>query len=149
MAKKKLSNTNLVRKHTHSRILRQLILFTIIAIVMFGVVIFDATQSHINALWVISGAVAGIIIGYLVGKIFNIRWHEDTHKVITGVDRLGFVLIVAYIVFRLASDRLLDHLFHGEDLTIMTYSLLGGILIGRAFSVGRRVVAILREQKII
>ncbi|MDB5183692.1 MAG: hypothetical protein JWO07_373, partial [Candidatus Saccharibacteria bacterium] len=39
--------------------------------------------------------------------------------------------------------------FDGIELIAVTYSLLGGIMVGRLFSMSRRIIALLRTQKII
>jgi hypothetical protein len=147
-SKSKLIAQRPFRTHVHKRILFQLVSFSILALIMFGIVIFDTIDSGLDLLWVFVGGVLGVIIGMLVGRIFNIKWHEDTQKVIIGVDRLSILLIIVYLGVRLGSQKIFGTFIHGEELTIVTYSTLGGIMIGRVFSLRRRVVAILRDKKL-
>lgn len=136
-------------KHLHKKVLFQLFLFPLIALIMFGVVIVDAITHNLSLWWVVGGAVCGILAGLAMGRIFAVMWHEDTQKVIISIDKLSIVLIGAYIAFRLASDHFLSEFLHGQTLTVVTYSFLGGIMLGRMLSMYRSVRRILKQQRII
>lgn len=136
-------------KHIHRRILFQLVAFIVIAIIMFGIVAFDVVQQHLNPSWIIAGGVLGGFVGWLVGRIFLIGWHEDTQKVIISMDKMSILLIVAYVVFRLVSEHLLGEFIHGQELTMITYSFLGGIMVGRMLSIVRNVIRVLKNQHIL
>lgn len=136
-------------KHLHKRLFMQLIFFIIISVVLFSVVIIDAFTSHLDIWWILLGALAGIVVGYLVSKAIKLRWHEDSQKVIKNIDRTGFIIIILYVLFRALANSEANKLLNGVELLAVTYSFLGGVLVGRLFSMGRRIVAIFREQKII
>lgn len=145
----KLSKSQIARKHVHNRILFQLIVFVIMTAVLATVVTIDMIHEQMNILWVIGSLIAGTLIGIAAGRIFAIKWHPDTQKVILSLDKLSILLIVAYAAFRYASDQYLSRILHGQELTIITFTLLGGIMIGRVFSIGNSVVKVLKQQNIL
>ena len=138
-----------IARHLHQRILIQIALFIVITVAMFGIVITDAVTSHLNLWWILLGAIIGIILGYVVGRAFRLSWHEDSQKVIMNVDRTGFIVIILYVLIRALVNSEAGNLLSGIELLAVTYSLLGGIMIGRLASMGRRIVRMLRDQQIL
>lgn len=145
----KLSKSQIARKHVHNRILFQFVVFIALTVILSTVVTIDMLREQMNALWVIGSLIAGVLIGIAAGRIFAIKWHEDTQKVILSLDKLGFLLIVAYAAFRYASDQYLAHILHGQELTIITFTLLAGIMIGRFVGMGNSVIKVLKQQHIL
>lgn len=149
MATRKLSKRAIARRHVHNRILVQLLLFVVISLIMFGVVIYDTITQAVNPLWLIGGIIVGLMVGWIAGRIFAIKWHEDTQKVIVNLDKTGIILIVGYVAFRMVSTTIFGEFSHGMALTVLTYSMLSGILMGRGLNMYRSVVTVLKNQKIL
>ena len=147
MALKKTAGV--IRKHTHPRLQMQFVLFTIIAIVMLGVVIYDVVNQGASLWLIVIGVLVGGIIGYALSWAFKIRWHEDTKRVIQNADRLSFLLIALYIVVRTGGQQLLGHYVHGPMLVALLYSVIAGVMIGRVIALGRRVGRVLKTKKLL
>jgi hypothetical protein len=138
-----------LRVHVHNRVLVQLIIFALVSVALLISVAFDAMRGDIGLGLVVVGLGVGVIVGYFVGKIFRLAWHEDTRKVVMSLDKMSFVLIGLYIVFRIFGDQVLGHYLQGAALTALTFTFLSGLLFGRLFSIWRGVVRIFREQGIL
>ena len=82
MVKNRQAQRKAIAKHLHRRVLTQLVIFCIVSIVLYGVVIYDALTNNLNLLWIIAGALIGVLIGYVVGKAFKLNWHDDSQKII-------------------------------------------------------------------
>lgn len=122
-------------------------MYSVIGLIMFGIVIYDAVTSNISPLWILVGGLIGLGAGYLVGQIFKIYWHEDSQKVMMGIDRLSILFILAYVLLRFGSNALLRQEFHGQELTIITYSLLAGLLIGRMVGILHKAGRVLESKR--
>ena len=144
-----MSTTKHVYNYLHSRVLYQLIIFALVTAAMFSIVVYDVIENNVNLLWIIFGAILGVVVGFSAGRMFAIKWHPDTQKVIMGTDRMGFVVLFVYIVFRIFGEKFFGQFIHGMTLSVFTFSMLGGITIGRLFSMYRNIARVLREQKII
>jgi hypothetical protein len=143
------SKKDIIRHHIHVRILMQLTLFITASIVLFGIVIYNVIQDNLNPVWLIAGIVLGILIGLIAGRMFAMRWHEDTRKVILGMDKMSILLLVLYIAFRFGTEQLFGKFIHGEELTVFTFSSLAGVMIGRLFSMVKGLSRVLKEQNIL
>lgn len=149
MAKQPRQPHKILKKHLHSRIFTQLIIYAVITVVMFALVIIDALTNHLNLWWILLGTVIGIVLGFLAGRAFTLHWHEDSGKIIMNIDRTGFFIIILYVLIRTLMNSEAKQLFDGVELLAVTYSLLGGVMVGRIVSMARKIVAILRGQGII
>src|SRR4051812_11344253 len=106
-----------LRTHVHTRVQIQLILFALVSAGLLAAVSYDAVKGEIGLGFVALGLAAGVILGFFVGKIFMLTWHEDTRKVIMSLDRMSFVLIGLYVVFRIFGEQLLGQYIHGAALS--------------------------------
>lgn len=149
MPQKKLSKREIARNHVHRRILVQLAIFAVVTLVIFAVVVSDIIHTNTNFLWVIGALIVGLAVGLAVGRIFALKWHEDTQKVILSVDKSSILLVALYIIFRIGSEKLFGEFLHGEELTIVTFTILGGIMVGRVLGMMRSLTRVLKEQKIL
>lgn len=149
MKSNKLSKRAIAKKHIHNRIIVQLCIFAAVILGFGGFITYDMLQEHMNILWVIASLVVGLLVGLAVGRIFSLKWHEDTQKVILSMDKLSILLIAAYVVFRVVSEQLLGHYLHGQELTIITFTVLVGIMIGRVVGMIRSIAKILKAQNIL
>lgn len=149
MTTNKLSKRAAAQKHVHNRILVQLFIFAAFIIGVTGFITYDMVQEHMSILWVIGAVAIGVGVGLAMGRIFALKWHEDTQKVILQMDKLSFLLIAGYVAFRILSEQFLGHILHGQELTVITFSLLGGIMIGRLVGMLRSISTILKTQNIL
>lgn len=127
----------------------QLIMFTIISGVVFGMTGVDVVGGKISAALAGLGVVIGLVVGFIVGRVFAVTWHEETEKIIMSMDKMGVVLIAAYILFRSFSKQIFGHWIHGETLAVFTLCVLGGVMIGRLLSMLRNITRVLRERAIV
>ena len=149
MPANKLSKQQIARKHIHSRILFQFVVFIVATVILSTIVTTDMLHEQMNPLWVIGSLLVGLATGVAAGRIFAIKWHDDTQKVILSLDKMSILLIIGYIAFRYISDQFLAHILHGQELTVITFTLLDGIMIGRFIGMGNSVIKVLKQQNIL
>jgi site-specific recombinase len=118
-------------------------------VVILGFITYDSIAKALDVWWVFGGVILGVLIGIAASRMFLLKWHADTRKVIMSMDKLGFLVIGAYIVFRIFSKQLLGNFVHGEELTVTTFGLLAGIMLGRFLSLATNVRKILLREGII
>ena len=133
----------------HQRLKRRLVLFPLIGIGMFIFAVGDAIPDGISPVWIIPSGLIGIGVGYLVAHIYKIYWREDQQKIVSGIDRMAVFLIILYVALRIASDQLAGEFIHGKEFTIVTFSFLGGLLIGRMIGVLLKVIHVLESQTVL
>ena len=135
------------QNHIHKRLRLQLMIFALVAIIMLGIVIFDVFTNSLSFLLAILGIAIGLIIGFFVGKMYIIKWHEETEKVIVSMDRTSVIIILLYIAFRVFEKSLFSPYINSSMLGAFTFSILAGIIFGRFVSMRTRTKKILKEQQ--
>lgn len=135
------------RKHIHKRLLMQLSIFALVTVVMFGIVVFDILTSVLSLSLAIVGIGIGLIVGFILGRMYIIRWHEESEKVIVSMDKTSIIIIILYIAFRVFEKSLFSPYINSTMLGAFTFSVLAGIMFGRFFSMGTKTKKVLTEQK--
>jgi hypothetical protein len=95
----------------------------------------------------ILGIAIGLIVGFIVGKMYIIKWHEETEKVIISMDRTSIFIIILYIVFRVFEKPLFSPYINSAMLGAFTFTVLAGIMVGRFISMREKTKKVLKEQQ--
>jgi len=69
-----------LRPHRHlidSKLVTQLRLFSIIALAMLGVILFDVARNEISILLAVSGLLIGVAVGIVVSRMRRLSWDEQ------------------------------------------------------------------------
>lgn len=137
------------RLFVERKLLLRLKLFFVVFSLLVGVIFYEVARHHIYG----STAIGAIMIGMLLGAAFvrrkRIYWEEETSRVIAKMDRIGVILLVMYIVFAIVRHYLLDHLFHGKQLVVFSFSIAAGTMLGRLLSMRSQIRQILKDKNII
>ena len=136
----------LPKQHIDRKLIFRLRMFLLILIVMFGIVVYDMVTEVIGWLLVLGGISVGVVIGYAVGYLSEVRWHEETSKVIARMDRLGGATLVLYLLFSLSRRWIFGHWIHGSALTAFSFSIVLGAMSGRFLITRKKIVRILKEE---
>ena len=145
----KKSRRHIYKKHVHSKLLFQLVIFIIISLIMFGIVGYDILEQVLSLPIAAIGIVIGLVAGYLVGKFYQVKWHEDSQKIVTKMDRFGVFVIVLYVGFSLFRRQLFGQFIQGAGLTAISFASVGGVMTGRLLAITGNINKILKEQKIL
>jgi hypothetical protein len=84
-----------------------------------------------------------------VGSYANVHWHSESEKVIAKLDRIGIVVLVLYLVFSLSRRWILGHWVHGIQLSVVSFSMAAGAMIGRILTIRKQIRDILRDKGIL
>ena len=142
-----MAKKDIAKKHIHKRLRIQLIIFAMVAIVMFGIVVFDIFTNALSFSLAFLGIIIGLILGFIVGRMYIIKWHEETEKVIVSMDRTSVFIIILYIAFRVFEKSLLSPYINPTMIGAFTFAILAGIMFGRFLSMRIKTKKVLKEQK--
>lgn len=133
-------------KHIDRRLLFRLGIFLVIALAILGIVVRDVIAGDLSVWLAILGFVIGSGIGYVLGRMLTVRWHETKQKAVTEMDIAGFIALGIYIAFRLGENWLLEHWLSGVALSTLSLAVLGGALLGRFLGLRTSVVKLIEEN---
>lgn len=149
MGKKRHSKRAIARKHLDKKLLFRLYLFVVIFLVMMVILTYDIFLHTIGFMLAAGGLGLGIIIGFISGRIFVTKWHEETNKIVTRIDEIGVVVLVFYFLFAFFRNKIIGYWLHGPILTAFSFSLIAGVMLGRLLSTIRSIRNILSARGII
>lgn len=126
---------------------RRLWLYAVIFMIMLGIVIVDLILGRIGSWLALLGLAGGLLLGLAVSRMFLVSWDTSTSQVTSRVDRLGAVIIVFYIAFSVLRRWLFGHWLPDSVLPDFTFSVIAGVMLGRAFGLEIDIQQVLARQR--
>jgi hypothetical protein len=133
-------------KHVHTRLRWRVRLYLGLSVVIAAVILYRIVFEGGGVVYPLIALVVGLGIGFLLSRMFNISWDKDAEKVISRIDIFGTLLIVAYIIFEVSGEHLIEQWFHGAEVLTVILSLAGGAVLGRGLGMSRKMYQVLREN---
>jgi predicted membrane channel-forming protein YqfA (hemolysin III family) len=145
-----LSSKKEVTKYVHGKLLfrfRRLLFFLILII---AIVIDEVSHSYIAAYVAALGFILGIALGLLAAKrMHNISWDAETNKPVTRMDRLGIIILIAYLIFSISRRWIFSHWLQGYGLTVFSLSIGAGGMLGPLYTTRQKIRQVLKEEGVL
>jgi len=135
----------LTKQHLDKKLVFRLRMFLLIMTIMCGIVVYDVVTAVIGWL-ALAGIAVGVALGYVVGYLSELRWHEETSKVIGRMDKVGGVALALYMLFSFSRRWIFGHWIHGPALTAFSFSIVMGVMLGRFLSTRTKIIRILKNE---
>ncbi len=137
----------IAKQHIESKLLMRLRIFMIIMSVIIGIVAYNIFLNQISAILAFAGLALGIVIGLMAGRMFKMSWHIETEKVVSRMDKIGFIFLAMYIAVEIGRKWFFGHWLEGAQLNAFGLAFLSGLLLGRFLSMIQSINKILIEEK--
>ena len=119
------------RANVDKKLKLRLRLYSLIFLVMLGVVVYNLVTGGLS-LWLgLSSLGAGVLIGVFMSRMFSLSWDEQESVVIGRIDWIGGAILAAYILFALGRNWLFGLWVSGPALGAFTLSFFAGNMLGR------------------
>lgn len=138
---------HIAKKHIDPKLLRRLIIFSVIITIIFAIAGYRYYRGDITLLHLAIGLIIGTSIGYIAGRMFRIFWHEELERVMSQLDKTGAIFLVVYIGVEVGRNWLFGHWLSGVELSAFGIVFLGGLLLGRFLSMISAIRKILVEKE--
>ena len=116
-------------------------------IIFIVISIYNILIGNIDLPLTLVGVLLGVLIGFVVGRMYQFKWHIGTQKVISEMDTLGAVVLVAYLIFILSRTWIVGHWLLGPTAGAFSFSSIVGVMIGRVIGATNGVRAILIKKE--
>lgn len=137
------------QQHVHPTLQRRIRIFFVIGAISLAIVGWDIVQGTLGIPYALVSVLVGAVVGWLTSRIFHLSWEHDGQRVVGRIDKIGWFVLAAYIVFEIARSILFQDVIHtGSDATAITFAFVSSALISRMFGLRGRIVRILKEEKI-
>ena len=134
------------RKFVDKKLLMRLRIFAVIFLIMAGIGLYDTIRGDLPAWLALASLLGGFGLGLLVGRAYNVVWHEKAGKAVSKMDVFGGLILVAYIVFAIFRKDIVGHWLAGHALSAFVIWLSGGIMLGRLVTLRGRILKVLKSQ---
>lgn len=133
-------------QHIDGKLLFRLGVFLVIALVMVGIVVTDVVNEELSWWLALAGFIVGTGIGYILGRMLTVKWHETKQKAVIEMDIVGFVAIGLYVAFRFGGTFVLSEWLTGAALSTLSLAILAGALLGRFLGLRISVLRLIEKQ---
>ncbi len=123
----------------------QLGIFFAVFVIMTGLVLYHLIADRIYPVWALAGVVIGVVIGRVLGRTKALDWNSSSQTVIASSSLVGTVILIAYIIFAIFKDEIIDNwISDAEIVTVVGLALTAGVMIGRLSFMLRELQDVLR-----
>lgn len=128
------------------KLLLRLRMFAVIFLVVLAIGIYDVVVGNLHILLALAACTGGLLIGLVVGRVYNVSWNEDAGKVMGKMDALGVAILIAYVAFAFFRKEILAHWLTGHQLSGFIIWLYTGLISGRFITLRRMVIKVLKGR---
>jgi hypothetical protein len=114
-------------------------LFFVIIVVLGLLVVYDILTQSIGVLLALGGILVGIIAGLIAGRMFDIKWHETDDKIVSRMDKVGALVLIAYLLFAFFRNSIFSLWVSGNELGVFGFCVVMGVMIGRLHSTKMKI----------
>jgi hypothetical protein len=136
------------RQHIDTRLRFRLRVYFVIAVVLLFIMFENIAKGIFSLHTELGGLLLGGVIGVLVARMYKISWQEDMQKIVSQLDVVGGIILVFYIGFEIFREEILLHFLSSATVAALTLPIIAGIMLGRLFGTGRKIIRILREERV-
>jgi uncharacterized membrane-anchored protein len=149
MIKKRREHAAHIRQNAHKRLRMNLRIMFVVYIVLLIVTVVTAVRSHTMAWQVLLGLLIGVVAGIISSRMYKISWSHDEAKVIGKIDVYGVLVLVLFVIFELNRNGIASTFAPQEAIGAVGLALAAGALYGRLLGTGKKILAVLHEEKIL
>ncbi len=136
------------KKHVDKKLSSRMKMYFFISLVMIGIVVYELVITDINPLIVVGMFLGSIGFGFLMSRMFHISWNADEQVVSSRIDKFGGFVLAIYLVFSLARHFFLESYVKHSWITIITFTTISGVMVGRFLGMRRKIFSVIKEQEL-
>src|ERR1700757_4759442 len=96
-----------------SRLRTRIYIYLVLSLALVVFSVYEVIIGDITWWIAVLAIIVGVVVGYLYGRTRKVQWNEAGEKMVSKLDRLGWIAIAVYIVFAFGRDWLFSHWFSG------------------------------------
>ena len=88
----------------------------------------------------------GILIGHIVSRTKKISWDDENDDILMESDRIGIIILLAYIFFIFFKDRIIEDITHFHHVSSISLAVLSGTMLGHAIALRKKVWSLYKSN---
>jgi hypothetical protein len=110
---------------------------------MLFVIVFEVLRGIFSIQWALIGVLIGLVVGTIVSRMYSLSWDEETNTVIANMDRIGVIILVAYLIWEFTKSQFFGYWVEGNTLFAIILGITAGSMLVRVLSNKRNIELIL------
>jgi Na+/proline symporter len=145
-----LSTKRAVRKYVDDKLLFRFRRLFIFFIIIVAIVVDEVLHNYIAGYLAAAGFILGIVIGLLASRrMHRISWDAEAKQAVTSMDRVGIIILIAYLIFAVTRRWLFSYWLQGYGLTAFSLSIGAGSILGRLYTTRQKIRHLLKKEGIL
>jgi Kef-type K+ transport system membrane component KefB len=124
-------------------------MYVMVSLAIIAISVLHVIQDRASLSLAIIGLIAGIGVGAIVSRMHKISWDKNVSQVISKLDAVGAVFLLAYVAFEIFRDRIVEYFVAGPSVVAVSFAVLAGIMIGRILGIRGKIWKVLKEEGIV
>lgn len=138
-----------IKTHASNRLRLNLRILSVVYIVLLCITLYELFVSRTLFSQVLIALIIGLAAGFVSSRMYKISWNKDEAKVVGRIDIYGVVVLVLFVVFELNRDHIASLFSGSETLGSISLVLITAALLGRIIGTAKRILRVLKDEKII
>ena len=119
------------REFLDKRLFTRLRILTALFIVMFVASVYEVAFEGFYILYAIISIIIGVGVGIIASRMYHLSWDDETHKVVSNMDRLGAIIFIFYMIFMISRSIVVGYWAEGTTYMGIIISITAGVTFGR------------------
>lgn len=143
------ANSEHIKANASKRLRINLRILAIVYVILFFVTLYNLIVSQAAFWQVLLAIIIGLSAGIISSRMYKISWNHHEAEVVDRIDIYGVVVLVLFVLFELNRSHIAALFTSGESLGSISLVLVTSALFGRIVGTSRKILSILREERII
>ena len=138
-----------IRNHASRRLIMNLRILLVVYVVLLFVTLYQLVVSQAIFWQVLLAIVIGLAAGLISSRMYKISWNKHEATVVGRIDIYGIAVLVLFALFELNRNTIADTFVNGPSLGSIGLVMVTSALFGRILGTSRKILRVLRDEKII
>ena len=138
-----------IKTHASKRLRLNLRILFVVYIVLLLVTLYQIVISQAIFWQVLLSIIIGLLAGLVSARMYKITWNKHEAEVVGRIDVYGIAVLLLFVLFELNRNTIAATYVHGPSLGSIGFVMLTSALFGRILGTSRKILRVLRDEKII
>jgi cytochrome c oxidase subunit IV len=138
-----------IKTHASKRLQMNLRILSVVYVVLLVVTLYELFESRAVFSQALIALIIGLFAGLVSARMYKISWNENEASVIGRIDIYGVVVLVLFIIFEFNKNYIAGLIASGESVGSIALVLLTSALFGRILGTSKKIIKVLKYEKII
>ena len=138
-----------IKTYASKRLRLNLHILLVVYFVLLIVTLYQVVVSQAIFWQVLLAMTIGLIAGIISSRMYKITWNKHEAEVVGQIDIYGIAVLILFVLFELNRNTIADTFVNGPSLGSIGFVMITSALFGRILGTSKKILHVLRDEKII